>query len=172
MSDGDILTLQVKVGDYANGNWPEGKDQQTREWFRQLAAEGTKIRPEDLEWAADTLRAARIGADGQDATEVIQEPELVDLHLDKSGLEFRMRHPIIVTMANHLADAFKAAGGINFVSFEITHVDLGPMTLTMRRRAGQTPEMLADRYRQALEHIITMGAPADIEHFVRDAIQK
>lgn len=100
----------------------------------------------------------------------IPEAELVEMHYDKNGLNFTMKHPIIPTIAEHLAEAFKAAGGINFVSFEIDHTDLGPLELVMQRRWGKTPANMAHRYRIALERVRDEGAPAKFENIAREAL--
>ena len=95
-----------------------------------------------------------------EANEPIPEAELVEMHMDKSGLEFRLKHPIVPVMAQHLVEAFKAAGGVNYVSFEINTEDLGPLTMTMQKRWGKTPDALAHKYRDALEKIRDGGVDA------------
>jgi hypothetical protein len=90
-------------------------------------------------------------------TDEIPDAELVALHVDRDGMEFTMRHPIVRDIAEQLCAAFREARGVNFVSWEITTEGLGPMTLTMRRGGGRTPEFLASRYREALECIAIGG---------------
>lgn len=106
-------------------------------------------------------------------TRKIPPAELVELHLDDRGVDFKMRHPIVPIMAEHLAAAFKDAGGVNYVSFEIDTAELGPLLLTMQRRWGETPERQAARYRAAL-HAIASGdgdarmiAQGEIDHVGR-----
>lgn len=79
-----------------------------------------------------------------------RDAQLTELHLDERGLEFRMKHPIVPLMAEHLAEAFKDAGGVNYVAFDVNCDDIGPLVLTMQRRLGETPEMQVRRLRATL----------------------
>ena len=96
-------------------------------------------------------------------TEFPESPELVEFRLDRDGVDFTLRHPIVRDIADQLCAAFRDAGGVNFVSWEIIRDGLAPMTLTMRPAGGRTPEFLAARYREALECIAAGGVdPAGI----------
>lgn len=90
------------------------------------------------------------------------EAQLTELHLDERGLEFRMKHPIVPLMAEHLAEAFKDAGGVNYVAFDVNCEDIGPLVLTMQRRLGETPEMQVRRLRATLRQIRTICAETHI----------
>src|SRR5579875_2303715 len=59
------------------------------------------------------------------------------------GFVFEFQSNVIPILAEHLAEQFKAAGGENYVSFEIDHKDLGPLILRIQRRSGETPEKQA-----------------------------
>lgn len=85
------------------------------------------------------------------------EAQIVEMHLDQSGFNFKVQHPVVPLLATYLADAFRDAKGINFVSFDIDHPEIGPLQLVMQRRLGATPANLAHRYREALERIRDSG---------------
>ena len=55
----------------------------------------------------------------------------------KGGFQFNIQATIVPLIAEHLAAAFKAQGGKNFVEMEVTHDELGPLVLTMQRRHGE-----------------------------------
>ena len=75
------------------------------------------------------------------------------------GMEFKS--PLFMLIAEHLALQFKAAGGENYVTFEIDHDELGPMALTMQRRWCMTPAQVADGLRKEIDAI---NAAHEVEH--------
>lgn len=95
------------------------------------------------------------------------EPELVELHMDRSGVDITLRHPIIPLIADHLAAAFKDAGGENYVTFEISHPELGPLSLIMQRRWRDTPERKATKYHDALTRIAACETIDEAKQIIR-----
>lgn len=74
--------------------------------------------------------------------------DAVQLRLKSAGpvdgmFQFELQAGILPLIAEHLASEFKRAGGENYVSFEINHDELGPLTLTMQRRFGKMPAQVA-----------------------------
>jgi DNA-directed RNA polymerase subunit L len=112
-----------------------------------------------LEWLGDGLILERVPAAWARAHYHTADPypppdvppvEIVHAHIDERGVDFAMRHPIVPTMAEHLAEAFRNAGGVNYVTFEINHPEMGRLSLRMQRAEGETPETQARRLRRVV----------------------
>lgn len=89
----------------------------------------------------------------------IPEARLTSLNMDENGLTFTMKHPIVPVMAEHLAEAFKASGGNNYVAFEIDSEELGPLELIMQRRWKNTPVKEVTRLRAGIQAFIDGDKP-------------
>jgi hypothetical protein len=59
------------------------------------------------------------------------------------GYDITVKAPMIELIAETLVQEFKAAGGTNYVEWNLNHEDLGPFTITMQRRDGKTPANVA-----------------------------
>jgi hypothetical protein len=58
---------------------------------------------------------------------------------ENGGMRFDLQASIIPLIAEHLAQIFKMEGGENYLGIEFIHPELGPMTLNIQRRFGETP---------------------------------
>lgn len=87
---------------------------------------------------------------------------LKELHMHEHGLEVTFEGSVISVVAEGLADEFRKAGGVNYVTWDLHAKDLGWFTLTMQRRAGETPEQQA-RERLATIARLRAGMQAVIE---------
>lgn len=88
------------------------------------------------------------------------EAQMVLKHLElcDGSFDLAAQAPIVMVMVEHLAEAFKAMGGDNYVCLEMNHDELGPMILSIQRRFGEMPASKAarleadnTRLREALE---------------------
>lgn len=65
----------------------------------------------------------------------------------KGRFSIDIQSTIIPMISEHLAAAFRAQGGENYVEWEIGHPELGPMVLTLQRKWGERPAAVAARER-------------------------
>ena len=70
------------------------------------------------------------------------------------GLELRLKHPVVIELAAHLAKFFTEQGGKNYVEFSTWHKDLGELVFTVQRRNGETPAMQAARWKRKCEELM------------------
>lgn len=66
----------------------------------------------------------------------------------EGGFKFDIQCSIVPLIAEHLAASFKAMGGENYVQMEMGHDELGPLVLTIQRKHGDLPAVVAARERE------------------------
>lgn len=76
------------------------------------------------------------------------EARLVRAGPDADGkFTIDIQSTLVPMIAEHMAVAFKAMGGENYVQFELGHDELGPLVLTLQRKWGELPATIATRER-------------------------
>lgn len=96
------------------------------------------------------------------------EARLVRAGPDADGkFTIDIQSTMIPMIAEHMAVAFKAMGGENYVQFELGHEELGPLVLTLQRKWGELPATIASREKARAEKAEAelarlRGGPADL----------
>lgn len=60
---------------------------------------------------------------------------------------------LVPFLAQSMADVFDAEGGINYVEWEVSHTEKGPLVLTLQRKLGKTPGVLKREAEEECERL-------------------
>lgn len=94
--------------------------------------------------AADAIEIERLQALFEGRWKDAAEAYLKSAGPGRDGtFEFNIKVGIVPLIAAHLAATFKAMGGKNYIQIEVNHDELGPLVLTMQRRLGKLPAVVA-----------------------------
>ncbi|MCK5615056.1 hypothetical protein KAR91_75030 [Candidatus Pacearchaeota archaeon] len=77
----------------------------------------------------------------------------------KRGFSAMLEHPALAIFTIEIIKYFKAAGGVNFVSFCAWDSDMGEIEITVRPKSGKTKAQIISELKKEIEDLKTHKNP-------------
>lgn len=70
---------------------------------------------------------------------ILSDPNLINAHLDSSGIQMTVEHPIIKIFNTYIVELFLAYKATNYLEMCMGNEKIGNFIVTVQRKAGKTP---------------------------------
>jgi hypothetical protein len=119
---------------------------------------------EEITWATERPASPTISDDQVREYGLIEEPKvdanIVGMSTNKGGLDLQMEGGACGMLAACFAEQFKDSGAKNYLELSFFHEDTGPMTVTMQRAVGMTPDAKVAKMKELIQAGDIEGAMA------------